>query len=37
MKKKHVFGAVLITYLVMSFMPQLGLGAIMGKKKGKGK
>jgi hypothetical protein len=35
-KNKHVFAAVLITYLVMSFMPQLGLGSMMGKKKRKG-
>ena len=35
--KHHILWAVLITYLIMSFMPQLGLAAWMGKKKGKGK
>ena len=34
--KHHILWAVLITYLIMSFMPQLGLASVMGKKKGKG-
>ena len=32
MLKSHVFWAVVITYLVMSFVPSLGLMAWMKKK-----
>lgn len=35
MKHKHVFIAVLITYLVISFVPQIGLMNLIGKGKGK--
>jgi hypothetical protein len=31
-KSKHVILAVAATYLVMSFMPQLGLMSLLGKK-----
>lgn len=34
MKNKHVIMAVLLTYLVMSFVPSLGLMSFIGKKKG---
>lgn len=38
MKNKHVIAAVVVTYLVMSFVPQLGimnlLGGLKGKKQG---
>jgi hypothetical protein len=37
MKNKHVFWAVLLTYLVMSFVPSLGLMSLLGKGKGGGK
>jgi hypothetical protein len=33
MNGKHVFFAVLATYLVMSFVPSLGLRSLMGKGK----
>ena len=36
MKNKHVLFAVLVTYLVMSFVPSLGLMNIVGKGKSKG-
>ena len=36
MKNKHVVFAVIITYLVMSFMPQLGLMNLVGGMGGKG-
>ena len=32
MKHKDVVIAVLATYLIVSFMPQLGLGSVLGKK-----
>ena len=32
MTGKHVFAAVLVTYLIMSFVPGLGLMSLMGKK-----
>ena len=35
MRNKHVIVAVLLTYLVISFVPSLGLMSLMGKKKGK--
>jgi hypothetical protein len=34
---RHVFWAVLLTYLVISFVPQLSLMSLLGKGKGKGK
>lgn len=34
MRNKHVLIAVLITYLIMSFVPQLGLTSFLGKAKG---
>lgn len=34
MKHKNVLFAVLITYVVISFVPQLGLMALLGKGKG---
>lgn len=34
MKNKHVLMAVLLTYLVMSFVPSIGLMNFIGKKKG---
>jgi hypothetical protein len=34
MKNKHILFAVLVTYLVMSFVPQIGLMNLVGKKKG---
>jgi hypothetical protein len=37
MKNKHIFWAVLITYLIMSFVPSLGLTSILGKGKSMGK
>lgn len=37
MKSKHVFAAVLVTYLILSFVPQLGLMSLLGKAKGKGR
>ena len=33
---KHVLFAVLATYLVLSFIPELGLMSLLGKAKGKG-
>lgn len=36
MKNKHVIAAVVITYLVISFVPQLGLLSLIGGLKGKG-
>lgn len=35
--KHPVFWAVVITYVVISFVPQLGLMNLVGKGKGKGK
>ena len=35
MKNKHVLTAVVITYLIMSFVPSLGLMNLVGKGKGK--
>lgn len=36
MKHKRVLGAVVVTYLVMSFVPQIGLMSLIGKRpKGK--
>ena len=32
MKNKHIAVAVLVTYLVMSFVPQIGLMNVIGKK-----
>lgn len=32
MKHKHVLAAVVITYVVMSFVPQLGIMSLLGKK-----
>lgn len=32
---KHVLFAVLVTYLVISFMPQMGLMSLLGKGKRK--
>jgi hypothetical protein len=37
MKHKAVIVAVLLTYLVISFVPQLGLMSLIGKGKGKSK
>jgi hypothetical protein len=37
MKHRAVIAAVLVTYLVISFVPQLGLMSLVGKGKGKGK
>lgn len=37
MKNKHVLAAVLVTWLILSFVPQLGLMSLLGKAKGKGK
>jgi hypothetical protein len=34
MKHKHILFAVVITYLVLSFVPSLGLMSLLGKKKG---
>jgi hypothetical protein len=34
MRNKHVIFAVILTYLVVSFVPSLALPNIMGKKKG---
>ena len=34
MRNKHVLFAVLLTYLVVSFVPSIGLKNIMGKGKG---
>ncbi len=36
MRNKHVLMAVLLTYLVMSFVPGLGLMNLIGKGKSKG-
>ena len=33
MRTKHVIAAVLVTYLVISFVPSLGLMNILGKGK----
>lgn len=35
MSKHPVLWTALIVYLVMSFVPQLGVASLMGKKKGK--
>ena len=35
MKHKNVWVAILATYLVMSFVPQLGLMNFIGKRPGK--
>ena len=32
MKNKHVLMAILLTYLIMSFVPSLGLMNFIGKK-----
>lgn len=37
MKNKHVIFIALVVYLIMSFVPQLGLMNLIGKGKGKGK
>lgn len=37
MKNKHVIVAVIATYVVISFFPQLGLMSVFGGLKGKGK
>lgn len=34
MRNKHVLWAVLVTYLVISFMPSLGLMQLLHKTKG---
>lgn len=34
MKNKHVLVAVIVTYLVMSFVPQIGLMSFLGKGSG---
>ena len=34
MRNKHVVAAVIVTYLVLSFFPGLGLMSILGKRKG---
>lgn len=34
MRHKNVLVAVLVTYLVVSFVPQIGLMALIGKAKG---
>jgi hypothetical protein len=36
-KHKHVLAAVAVTYLVMSFVPQIGLMSVLGKRGGGGK
>jgi hypothetical protein len=36
MRNKHVLVAVLLTYLVVSFVPSLSLTNLMGKGKSKG-
>ena len=36
MRNKHVLAAVLITYLLISFVPSLSLTSLLGKRK-KGK
>jgi len=35
-KNKHVIIAVLLTYLLVSFVPQISLMNLIGKGKGKG-
>jgi hypothetical protein len=35
MRNKHVLVAVLLTYLLISFIPSLSLTSLMGKRKGK--
>lgn len=37
MKNKHVVITALVVYLLMSFIPQLGLMTLIGKAKGGGK
>lgn len=37
MRHKHVIAAILVTWLVVSFVPQLSLMSLLGKAKGKGK
>lgn len=34
MRNKHVLVAVLVTYLILSFVPSLGLMTFLGKAKG---
>jgi hypothetical protein len=36
-KNKHVLAAALVVYLLVSFVPQIGLMNLIGKGKGKGK
>jgi hypothetical protein len=36
-KNKHVIGVALAVYLLVSFVPQLGLMSLLGKAKGKGR
>lgn len=36
MKNKHVVVAVIVTYLVMSFVPSLGITSLLGKFGGSG-
>lgn len=36
MRSKHVLVAVLLTYLLISFVPQIGLMSLLGKGKRKG-
>ena len=35
MRNKHVLAAVLLTYLLISFVPSLSLANFLGRKKGK--
>ena len=37
MRNKHILAAVLVTWLILSFVPQLGLMSLLGRAKGKGK
>jgi hypothetical protein len=36
-RNKHILAAVLVTWLILSFVPQLGLMSLLGRAKGKGK
>lgn len=36
MSKHHVLIAVIITYLLLSFVPQLGLRSLLGRARGNG-
>lgn len=36
MKHKHVLVAVVLTWIVVSFVPQLSAAALLGKFRGKG-